>query len=233
MDCEDAPEQRRRFAGSLPSTRCSTRICRAAGGAGLQQRTEALHLILANVLGREATPGLAQTARSSGSARRRRTAPAKASGSPGAIGSAAPASPASRCESLGLGTYIPGNEEHHAFFELVRDGHRIAYAPGAVVEHPYPDTFEAMRAAHVRKLIGFAGYVVFLLAEEPQYRGRVLRYLAEAMSGKRRDWRTSPSRTQTRLVPRRVTLLALLQGPIAYARSRRAVALDHSREATL
>ncbi len=132
-------------------------------------------------------------------------------------------------ESLGLGTYIPGNEEHHAFFELVRDGHRIAYAPGAVVEHPYPDTFEAMRAAHVRKLIGFAGYVVFLLAEEPLYRGRVLRYLAEAMSGKRRDWRTSPSRTRTRLVPRRVTLLALLQGPIAYARSRRAVALDHSR----
>ncbi|MBA2446887.1 MAG: glycosyltransferase [Chloroflexi bacterium] len=125
-------------------------------------------------------------------------------------------------ESLGLGTDIPGGEEHHAFFELVRDGHRVAYAPHAVVKHAYPDTFEAMRAAHVRTLIGFAGYVVLLLAEEPRYRGRVLRYLVEAICGKRRDWRTSPTRTGTRLVPRRVTLLALLRGPVAYARLRRA-----------
>ncbi len=125
-------------------------------------------------------------------------------------------------ESLGLGTDIPGGEEHRAFFELVRDGHRVAYAPAAVVEHPYPETFETMRTAHVRKLIGFAGYIVLLLAEEPRYRGRVLRYVVEAMRGKRREWRTSPTRAGTRLVPPRVALLALLRGTVAYARSRRA-----------
>ncbi len=125
-------------------------------------------------------------------------------------------------ESLGLGTAIPGNEEHHAFFSLVRAGHHVAYAPTAVVTHPYPASMRAARAQHVRAMTGFAGYVCLLLIEEPRYRRRVLRYLLEAVRGTRREWRPSPSRSGVRIVPPRITALALLRGPYAYARTNRA-----------
>jgi O-antigen biosynthesis protein len=124
-------------------------------------------------------------------------------------------------EWLGLGTPIPGNEEHYAFFGLVRAGHRVAYAPGAVVTHPYPRTMEALRAAVVRSCVGFAGYVTFLLAEEPRYRRVVLRYLVDAARGKPRTWRTSPTRASARVISRRGTLLAFLRGTTAYLTVRR------------
>jgi len=124
-------------------------------------------------------------------------------------------------EALGLGTRIPGGEEHHAWFELVRAGHRLAYAPEAVAEHPYPQTMQTLRAAHLRRLTGFAGHVTLLLIEEPAYRRRTLRYLWEAARGTRRAWRTSPSRAGIRIVPRHQALLALLRGVAAHARRRR------------
>ena len=123
-------------------------------------------------------------------------------------------------ESLGLGTPIPGNEEHHAFYELVRAGHRVAYAPAAVVSHPAPDSSEALRAQQLRWLRGFAGYVALLLVEQPAARRPVLRYLAEAARGTPRTWRTSDTQV-LRLVSRPAMARALLGGPLAYARSRR------------
>src|SRR5262249_22229023 len=43
-------------------------------------------------------------------------------------------------EWLGLGTPIRGSEEHNAFFELIKRGHRIIFTPAAVVQHPFPET---------------------------------------------------------------------------------------------
>ena len=104
-------------------------------------------------------------------------------------------------EALGLGTTIPGSEEHHACFQLVAAGHRIAYSPKAVIEHPYPGTMQGLEAAHLRTLTGFAGHVTLLLVEEPSYRGRMVRFLWGAVRGSSRPWRTSPSRGAARLVP--------------------------------
>jgi cellulose synthase/poly-beta-1,6-N-acetylglucosamine synthase-like glycosyltransferase len=122
-------------------------------------------------------------------------------------------------EALGVGTQIPGGEEHYAWFQLVRAGHRVVYAPEAVVEHSYPRTMEALRGAHLRRLTALSGYVTLFLVEEPAYRGRTLRYLWDAARGTRRTWRTSPSRAGVRIVPRHRALLALLGGVAAYAQT--------------
>ena len=123
-------------------------------------------------------------------------------------------------ESLGLGTPIPGSEEHHAFFTLVRLGYRVAYAADAVAAHPYPASMAAARRRHLQALTAFTAYVSLLLVEEPEYRRRVMRYLMEAARGTPREWRTSPSRSGVRLAPLWVTALALMRGPISYARLR-------------
>ena len=79
-------------------------------------------------------------------------------------------------ESFGLGATLPGGEENYAFFELIRSGHAVAYEPEAIVTHPYPDTFPALRYRQ-RLLLGQAlAYAAILFAEEPEYRGRVVRY---------------------------------------------------------
>ncbi len=51
---------------------------------------------------------------------------------------------------LGRGTQIDGNEEHDAFFQMVRRGHRVVYAPDAIVEHLPEQTLEQVRSRTVQ-----------------------------------------------------------------------------------
>jgi O-antigen biosynthesis protein len=122
-------------------------------------------------------------------------------------------------EGLGLGTALPAGEENQAFFSLIDRGHRIAYTPRAIVRHPYPVTPAEIRARQLHRLATSSAYFTFLAMEEPRYRRATVRYVAEAILGKPRLWRGGvlpPPRDFSRAR----SLLALLRGPVLYARSR-------------
>ena len=103
-------------------------------------------------------------------------------------------------EEMGKGAGIQG-EEHWAFFQQIRDGHSIAYVPGAVVRHPYPESDEDLRRMRRRILTNSAAYAAMLLVRERRYRRRTLAYVLGTMRGRRRSWRTGAG--GARLRPRR------------------------------
>jgi cellulose synthase/poly-beta-1,6-N-acetylglucosamine synthase-like glycosyltransferase len=119
-------------------------------------------------------------------------------------------------ESLGRGTPMQGGEEHNAFFELVRKGYKVAYAPEAVARHRYPHTLAAIRRTNFRYLAGAAAYATLLVVEEPRYRRRTLRYMFEALLGRKREWRLSERSGAGVVLPRAARLLAYLCGPPLY-----------------
>ena len=122
---------------------------------------------------------------------------------------------------LGRGTPLHGHEEHHAFFSLIDRGYRVVFTPRAVVRHPDPPTTEAVRKRRLKDLAASTAYITFLFVEEPRYRREVVRYVVQAIRGKRRAARLPVPGTQ--LYPRTVspgrTFLAYLSGPFLYARS--------------
>jgi GT2 family glycosyltransferase len=119
-------------------------------------------------------------------------------------------------ESLGRGTPIQGAEEHNAFFELVRRGYRVAYTPQAIVEHRYPHTLPSIRRNHFRYLAGATAYATLLIVEEPGYRRRTLRYMFEAMLGRKRAWRLNEGPGARAVLPGAVRFVAYLCGPALY-----------------
>jgi glycosyltransferase involved in cell wall biosynthesis len=119
-------------------------------------------------------------------------------------------------ESLGPVAGIPG-EEHYAFFTLIRDGHAIAYLPGAIVHHDYPETMAALRGRRSRILRGSAAYMAMLLVEEPETRRDTLRYMWQAVRGESREWR--PTRAQEAFASRLQLLLAAVSAGPLYVRN--------------
>ena len=122
------------------------------------------------------------------------------------------------CEWLGAGTAVPGNEEHYAFFELLRDGHGVVYVPEAVVHHDDGPDPAASRARERRTLEASLAYAIALLVQEPGFRGRTLRYFAGSRRNRRREWRPplSPGAAERADVP----LAALLRAPVRYLAAR-------------
>jgi hypothetical protein len=127
-------------------------------------------------------------------------------------------------EWLGLGTPIPGGEEHYLFFELIRDGHSVAYLPGAVARHDDPQG--AAQARRERRIAeASAAYALGLLVREPGFRRATLRYAASGLSGRRRSWRAPAG--QAAAGPSRAALLAAAaRAPVRYAA---AAAISRSR----
>jgi cellulose synthase/poly-beta-1,6-N-acetylglucosamine synthase-like glycosyltransferase len=127
-------------------------------------------------------------------------------------------------EGLGVGGRgLPGSEEHYAFFELLRDGHAIAYEPAAVVHHPAPATTALVERRMRAILRTAAAYLVMLLIEQPDCRRGALRYLFEAMPGQRRGWRAAaaPVAPVAAQLRRGERLRSALTGPAVYVRCRR------------
>ena len=120
-------------------------------------------------------------------------------------------------ESLGVGAPLGGAEELFAFFEIVRDGHAIFYLPQAVVRHESP--IDALpwrgRLAGTRR---YSAYLCLLLVEEPEFRRRTLRHIAEALSHRPRPWRRPPD--DSGRAPRWRVLAEAARGPALYLRSR-------------
>jgi len=97
------------------------------------------------------------------------------------------------CEWLGVGTPIPG-EDRYALFELIRDGHSIAYVPSAVVRHDDADKDAARRRRERRTAEASLAYAVALLVQEPGFRLATLRYLMGGLRGRRRERRPADKR---------------------------------------
>jgi O-antigen biosynthesis protein len=124
-------------------------------------------------------------------------------------------------EDLGKGSYLDGcPEEHNAFFNLVKQGHRVVYTPHAIVRHPCPRTWGELRKRYLKSMASATAYFTFLLVEEPRYRGATVKYVFEAMRGKLRAWRVTRGQSHPRIVPRWRALGACLAGPALYVRSR-------------
>jgi cellulose synthase/poly-beta-1,6-N-acetylglucosamine synthase-like glycosyltransferase len=107
-------------------------------------------------------------------------------------------------ERLGLGTPVRGSEEHNAFFELIKRGHRLVYTPAAVVHHPFPETREDALKRSFRCLESSSAYIVFLFVEEPKYRWELIRFLMRGVAKR--------TRTQNWFYSRRHEFRALLSG---------------------
>lgn len=121
---------------------------------------------------------------------------------------------------LGRGARIGGGEENYAFFRLVQLGYRVVYTPQALVYHPYPPNTRALRQHHLRHLAASTGYLTFLFFEEPMHRGRLVRFVLEALLGVPRTWRGAMPPGSARLVSRPRSLASLLAGPALYLRTR-------------
>lgn len=91
-------------------------------------------------------------------------------------------------ERLGRGAFLPSCEEHRAFAQLIEDGHAVIYTPEAVVRHPVPSTVNDRCEQFLRSRSDLAAYAVFLFCTT-QHRGRVAKYVAQAVLGTRRTWR--------------------------------------------
>jgi GT2 family glycosyltransferase len=94
-------------------------------------------------------------------------------------------------DRLGVGSSLPGCEEHEAFMRLIEADYSVVSDPTAVVFH------DGGRDAHHRAAAQYAfalPYMLFLLIEKPAHRARVVRYALEAVFGKRRPWRHTPPR---------------------------------------
>ena len=125
-------------------------------------------------------------------------------------------------ESFGLGSSLPGGEENFAFFELIREGRAVRYEPNAVVAHPYPETMAALRIRQ-RLLLGQAiAYMMLMFAEEPDYRGRIVRYAFGGLGVRRRRNRASARFRQRVVLPPWDVAAALGRAPVLFMRCRRA-----------
>ena len=121
---------------------------------------------------------------------------------------------------LGRGAAISGGEENYAFFALVERGYRLVYTPDAIVRHRTAKTSEESYTAHLRSLAIISAYVIFLFAEHPQYRARLLRYVLGGVRGSTRAWRERHAATEPAAAPRWRQAIAWMSGPWLYARSR-------------
>jgi len=89
-------------------------------------------------------------------------------------------------ERLGLGTTVCGSEEHNAYFELIKRGHRVVFTPRSVVRHPFPETSDDARKRSSRYVEAGCAYMARLFIEEPAYRRHLLTFLRKALTRRMR-----------------------------------------------
>ena len=120
-------------------------------------------------------------------------------------------------ETLGLGTPIPGGEEHYALFDLVRRGFRVVYVPDAMVGHPVMSP-SALGSRYRQAFGQAAASVTLALVEEPDHRRQVLRLALGSLKRSRGGGVASTSWRD--VLPLRDAAVAAIRGPVLYARSR-------------
>jgi glycosyltransferase involved in cell wall biosynthesis len=126
-------------------------------------------------------------------------------------------------ERLGVGTSIPGCEEHRAFFDVVKLGFTTEYLPEAIVRHGVP-AGRYGRERRLRVLAASVAYAIMLAVEEPGARRHILSNAARTL----RDGGRTPRYGGAVIdrVPADPMTIArgLALGPLLYLRSRRVAA---------
>lgn len=123
-------------------------------------------------------------------------------------------------ERLGPGTPIIGNEEGHAFLDLVRLGHSIQYAPEALVFHPVPAPDRTtLEQRYYDNLAAATGFLLMLIFEERGCRVLALQYLARKLRRVSSLWSRGSESSQTRIAPPWRVVLARASGVLCYLRS--------------
>ena len=84
-------------------------------------------------------------------------------------------------EPLGVGSAIPGCEEHRAFSDAIANGYAAVYLPDAVVRHGGRLSPQDARRRRRRLLRASVAYGIMLAVEQPGARRLVLRHYAAAL----------------------------------------------------
>ncbi len=94
-------------------------------------------------------------------------------------------------ERLGRGLPVESFADHHSFFCIVANGFTAVYSDKPVVRHPVPSREEEFRKKELNNLRAAGGYCTLLWCEWPQYRRRLISYLASGFRGEAREFRSS------------------------------------------
>ncbi|MFL6110411.1 MAG: glycosyltransferase [Catenulispora sp.] len=131
--------------------------------------------------------------------------------------------------ATGAGSRARGGDDLLAFFRTIAAGHTLVYQPEAVIWHYHGRTVEALERQAYGYGVGFGAFLTAALVNEPRmlvpFLRRVPRGVIEAVTQVRSRGQDTPG------WPRELSWAqarGLLYGPIAYARSRRAVAAMES-----
>jgi GT2 family glycosyltransferase len=111
-------------------------------------------------------------------------------------------------ERLGLGSPVPGFEDHDAFARIVEAGHAAVSDPQVIVSHDARGRDSQQRAT--AQYASAFPYLVFLFVERPAHRSRIVRYALEALVGKRRPWRAPGEKSA---LTRRQRIVGALAAP--------------------
>lgn len=127
--------------------------------------------------------------------------------------------------ALGAGSLARGGEDLAIFVQLINAGHQLAYQPGALLYHVHPRTYRELMQRAYGYGVGLTAYLTKCLVDDPRIAFAVLRrvpagiaFILDPKSHKNRSKGTSYPQELTRL-----ERSGMVQGPLAYLRSRRRV----------
>jgi GT2 family glycosyltransferase len=122
--------------------------------------------------------------------------------------------------TLGTGTPASGGEDLDLYMRLLREGHAIAYEPGAIVWHPHPSEPRQLRRQVYRYGVGLGATLTKQLVAGPQRR-EFLRAVPAGIAYARDPTSRKNAETSTGYPQRLRWLerLGMLVGPVAYLRS--------------
>ena len=127
--------------------------------------------------------------------------------------------------ALGTGTRARGGDDLSAFFDVIQRGGQLVYEPGAIVRHRHAREMAALDRQVFAYGVGLTAYLTRCVIEQPSLLPHMLRRVPRAVAHVLR----SDSAKNARLVAsyparlRRRERVGMLLGPLAYARSRRAL----------
>lgn len=134
--------------------------------------------------------------------------------------------------AMGTGTAALGGDDLAAFFRVITSGEALVYEPAAIVRHTHYRAYASLQRQIHGYGVGLTAFLTKAIADEPWLAVDLLRklplglwYALSANSGKNQKKGTDYPEELTRLERK-----GLVQGPLAYVRSRRAaVAFDRDR----
>lgn len=122
-------------------------------------------------------------------------------------------------EGIGVGTPIPGCEEHRALSDVVRSGFAVVYLPGSVVRHGGDWSVTEARLRRRRIQTASVAYATMLMIEEPASRPLVVREALRSLRRRPELMQPSVRAVLPTSTARLDAVRALALGPLLYVRT--------------